>query len=261
MDSLDPAGDFLHPYRAMRFMSMLPMVGFLAAVAGCTGNTVRMETGVSPMITRGAGAYDGSGKKTFGTSPKLRRMERMHRFVYCDAGRRFNGFAGTSPLLAELRPRRAVAIGRAQRRGRATWKFLCGFDLRRNANKIEAWVDEVHRRRDADRVVYGRWLAAESRNPRLAARVLRSYWCGSANGASRIGFLRSLKKKAIKLYPSAYTSYALKMERAERRLRQFCRPRRSAGVDVLWTHNKARESRRDWDAALFAVPHLRARRQ
>ena len=196
----------------------------VALAGGCAENTVQGDWGVSPLITQGARAYDGSVRKTYGTSPRLRRMERMHRFVYCDAGRGFNGFAKTASMVAELRPRRAVAIGEDRRRSRERWDLLCGFDLRRNADRIEEWAAAVHRRRDADGALYRKWLASESRNPHLAARALKAYWCGADNAVPRIAFLEALKREATKLYPSAYISYAPGMETARETLLKLCRP-------------------------------------
>lgn len=236
----------------------LVALALIVMVGGCTENLVQVEWGVSPMITDGAKAYDGSGKNAYGTSPRLRRMERMHRFVYCGEGQTFNGFANTASMLTKLRPRRTVAIAEDRLRSLEHWDYLCAYDLRRNANHIEQWVRAVHHRRDVDGALYRRWLVSESRNPRLAARTLKAYWCGRNNAVPRIAFLERLKQEATKLYPSAYVSYASTIEEARNTLREFCRPVGNSGDGILWVHSEAREVRWHWDAALFAVPHMHA---
>ena len=240
----------------MRSFAVLSLMTLVAVAGGCGTDIVEVEWGVSPMITDGARAHDDSGETSYGASPRLRRMERMHRFVYCDEGRRFNGLAGTASILADLRPRRVVAIGDAGSRSRERWKYLCEFDLRRNSGQIEPWMVEVHRQRDIDRAYYRKWLASESRNPRLAVRALETYWCGRDRAVPRIAFLAALKRKATKLYPSEYIAYEGEIEKARTVLHELCRSRRSTRDDILWTYRKAREVRRLWEAALHAIPHL-----
>ena len=227
----------------MRSLPLLSLVSLIAVTGGCSENPVRVDRGVSPVITQGAGAHDGSSRKTYGTSRRLRRMERMHRFVYCDARPAFNGFAKTASMVAELRPRRAVTIAEDRCRSRERWEHLCGFDLRRNTDRIEEWVAAVHRRRDADGAFYRKWLVSESRNPRLAARALQGVLVRRGQRHTADCLPRSVEAGGDQALPVGGMSPTRRgWRRRGETLRELCRPDRNAGDGVLRVHGKARES-------------------